>query len=135
MRSSSILFALAAPILSLAAPARYLGKRAAADILVFREFPTFSCLMCTLQHPYPSSEFADVLEQLESTFYQQALSKFKSSDFTAAGFISSQIPMEQFTTIQADEATHSSVLQVLFFFFLFFTPFSIQLTQCSFSLL
>lgn len=91
MRSSSILFALAAPILSLAAPARYLGKRAAADILVF--------------------QFADVLEQLESTFYQQALSKFKSSDFTAAGFISSQIPMEQFTTIQADEATHSSVLQ------------------------
>jgi hypothetical protein len=34
-----VLFALAAPLLASAAPARFLGKRAAADILVFREFP------------------------------------------------------------------------------------------------
>jgi hypothetical protein len=59
-----------------------------------------------------STEFADVLEQLESAFYCQALAKFKSSDFTAAGFSSSQIPIEQFKTIQVDEATHSTVLQV-----------------------
>jgi len=91
MRYCSILFALAAPLLVSAAPTHFLGKRAAADILVF--------------------QFADVLEQLESTFYQQALAKFHDSDFTAAGFSSSQIPVEQLTTIQGDEATHSSVLQ------------------------
>ena len=58
------------------------------------------------------AEFADVLEQLESEFYKQALAKFKENDFTAAGFSSSQVAVEQFTTIQCDEATHSTVLQV-----------------------
>jgi hypothetical protein len=38
MRYSSVIFALAAPLLASAAPARFLGKRAAADVLVFREF-------------------------------------------------------------------------------------------------
>jgi hypothetical protein len=88
--SSLIAFAAAsAPLLVSAAPV--ITKRAAADILVFK--------------------FADVLEQLEATFYQQALSKFKDNDFAAAGFPSSQVPIEQFTTIQLDEATHSTVLQ------------------------
>jgi hypothetical protein len=91
MRYSSAFLALAAPLLASAAPARFYGKRADSDILVFK--------------------FADVLEQLESTFYQQAIAKFKDADFTAAGFPSSQIPIEQFQSIQADEATHSVVLQ------------------------
>ncbi|KAK0473554.1 hypothetical protein IW261DRAFT_1657365, partial [Armillaria novae-zelandiae] len=39
-------------------------------------------------------EFANVLEQLESSFYQTALSKFQASDFTAAGFVSPSVPME-----------------------------------------
>jgi len=56
-------------------------------------------------------KFADVLEQLESTFYQTALSKFQESDFTSAGFVSPQIPIEQFSTIQKDESTHSATLQ------------------------
>ncbi|RDB19544.1 hypothetical protein Hypma_013384 [Hypsizygus marmoreus] len=91
MRYSSALFALAAPLLASAAPARFYGKRAATDILVFK--------------------FADVLEQLESAFYQQAIAKFTDADFTNAGFPSSQIAVEQFKSIQADEATHSVVLQ------------------------
>jgi len=67
-------------------------KRAAAsDILVF--------------------QFADVLEQLESAFYTQALSQFQTSDFTSAGFSSAQLAIEQLTVIQSDESTHSSVLQ------------------------
>jgi len=74
----------------------------------------------------PLSEFADVLEQLESTFYQQALAKFHDSDFTSAGFPSSQIPIEQLTIIQADEATHSSTLQVHLYFITF-----VRLTQYS----
>ncbi|KAF9464258.1 ferritin-like domain-containing protein [Collybia nuda] len=91
MRYSLSFLALAAPLLASAAPAQFLGKRAASDILVFK--------------------FADVLEQLESSFYQQAIAKFQDADFTAAGFPSSQIPIEQFKSIQADEATHSTVLQ------------------------
>lgn len=92
--SSSLIALVAAfPALISAAPAsRFYSKRAAAaDILVFK--------------------FADVLEQLESEFYKQALAKFKDNDFTAAGFSSSQVAVEQFTTIQCDEATHSTVLQ------------------------
>jgi len=91
MRYSSALFALAAPLLVSAAPARFYGKRAASDVLVFK--------------------FADVLEQLESSFYQQAIAKFTAADFTNAGFPSSQIPIEQFQSIQADEAAHSVALQ------------------------
>ncbi|KAJ8453770.1 hypothetical protein ONZ45_g19578 [Pleurotus djamor] len=89
MRYSSFL-ALAASALVSAAPARF-SKRADADILVFK--------------------FADVLEQLESQFYAQALAKFQDQDFITAGFASSQVPIEQFKNIQQDEATHSVVLQ------------------------
>jgi rubrerythrin len=88
---SSVFFALSAPLLALAAPARFYTKRAASDILVFK--------------------FADVLEQLESNFYQQALAKFQDADFQAAGYTSSQIPIEQFKSIASDEAAHSTVLQ------------------------
>lgn len=90
MRYSTSILALVAPLLVSAAPAR-LSKRAAADVLVFK--------------------FADVLEQLETAFYTQALAKFTESDFTAAGFSSPQIAIQQFTNIQADESTHSTVLQ------------------------
>jgi len=92
--SSSLIALVAAfPALVSAAPAsRFYSKRAAAaDILVFK--------------------FADVLEQLESQFYKQALATFKDNDFTAAGFSSSQVAVQQFTTIQCDEATHSTALQ------------------------
>ncbi|EDR05013.1 uncharacterized protein LACBIDRAFT_330070 [Laccaria bicolor S238N-H82] len=90
---SSLFIALtaSAPLLVSAAPSRLTRRAAASDVLVFK--------------------FADVLEQLESAFYCQALKKFQSSDFTAAGFSSSLIPIEQFKTIQVDEATHSTVLQ------------------------
>ncbi|PPQ82159.1 hypothetical protein CVT25_015137 [Psilocybe cyanescens] len=93
MQFTSSFVALVAAALVSAAPTRFYGKRAAgaSDILVFK--------------------FADVLEQLESSFYSQALSKFQGSDFQSAGFTSSQIAIEQFKSIQADEATHSTVLQ------------------------
>ncbi|KAI0069195.1 hypothetical protein BV25DRAFT_113979 [Artomyces pyxidatus] len=56
-------------------------------------------------------QFANVLEQLETQFYQQALQKFQASDFTAAGFTSAQLPVEQFTAIASDESTHQTILQ------------------------
>jgi hypothetical protein len=110
MHYSPILFVLAAPLLVFASPARFLGKRAAVDILVLREFPN-QFLACVLFEPR-LSEFAEVLENLESTFYQQALSKFQDSDFTSAGFLSSLLPVEQFKVIQADEDAHAKALQV-----------------------
>ena len=61
--------------------------------------------------PICHAEFADVLEQLESTFYSQALSKFQDTDFTGAGFADAQVPIQQFASIQRDEATHSAQLQ------------------------
>ncbi|KII95999.1 hypothetical protein PLICRDRAFT_48922 [Plicaturopsis crispa FD-325 SS-3] len=89
MFSASFL-ALALPLLAAAAPTR-LNKRAAADLVVLK--------------------FANVLEQLETTFYSQALSKFVETDFVSAGFSSAQIPIQQFTVIQSDESTHTSVLE------------------------
>lgn len=56
-------------------------------------------------------QFANVLEQLESTFYAQALQKFNQSDFTAAGFASAQVPLQQFQAIFKDESTHTTTLQ------------------------
>lgn len=56
-------------------------------------------------------QFANVLEQLESTFYAQALQKFNQSDFTAAGFASAQVPLQQFQAIFEDEFTHTTTLQ------------------------
>lgn len=95
MHFSTSLIALVAafPGLISAAPARFYGKRnaGASDILVFK--------------------FADVLEQLEATFYTQALAKFQDSDFVTAGFPSPQVAIEQLSQIQADESTHSTVLQ------------------------
>lgn len=66
----------------------------------------------TFTRSLPHTEFADVLEQLESSFYSEALSKFQESDFTAAGFPNAQLAIEQFVSIQSDEATHSDVLEV-----------------------
>lgn len=58
------------------------------------------------------AEFAGVLEDLESQFYSQALSKFQVSDFTAAGFSDPNIPIQQFTAIGSDESTHLTTIQV-----------------------
>jgi len=74
-----------------------------------------------------SAEFADVLEQLESEFYKQALAKFKDNDFAAAGFSSSQVATEQLSIIQCDEATHSTVLQVRNLDPLFIVPIELLL--------
>lgn len=52
-----------------------------------------------------------MLEQLETQFYSQALQKFQTSDFTAAGFSDANVPIQQFTNIQSDESTHTSILE------------------------
>lgn len=77
-----------------------------------------------------AAEFADVLEQFESQFYQQALQKFQTSDFTSAGFVDAQVPVQQFTQIQLDESTHQTVLEVRLFVFFAEMP-QIYCGQCS----
>ncbi|KAN0097813.1 Ferritin-like domain containing protein [Tylopilus felleus] len=54
---------------------------------------------------------ANVLEQLESAFYTQALQRFNVSSFEAAGYASSQIPIQQFQAVASDESTHAITLQ------------------------
>lgn len=56
-------------------------------------------------------QFAFVLEQLETQFYQQAIQKYQPQDFTNAGYSSADVAVEQLKQIQSDEATHTSVLQ------------------------
>ncbi|EJD00858.1 uncharacterized protein FOMMEDRAFT_110235 [Fomitiporia mediterranea MF3/22] len=56
-------------------------------------------------------KFANVLEQLETEFYTQALQKFQTSDFTTAGFSDASVPIQQFTNIMSDESTHTTVLE------------------------
>ncbi|KAI0698882.1 ferritin-like domain-containing protein [Cytidiella melzeri] len=87
--SASVAAALVAPVLVSALPVR----RAADpnDILVL--------------------QFANVLEQLETQFYTQALQKFVAEDFITAGFADPTIPIQQFTSIQNDEATHTTILE------------------------
>ncbi|KAI0356692.1 hypothetical protein OH77DRAFT_226148 [Trametes cingulata] len=89
MPSIASILALAAPLMVYGAPLR--RDPNPTDILVLK--------------------FADVLEQFESTFYSQALQKFQSSDFTAAGFVDAQVPVQQFTQIQGDEASHATILE------------------------
>lgn len=89
MRSTSIVAVLASSLLASARPIR--SRDAAANVLVF--------------------QFAQVLNQLESSFYSQALSKFSDSDFTAAGFSSSQMVTQLLPQIKSDEDAHIEALQ------------------------
>lgn len=90
MRYSTLFAFVSSPLFALAAPMKYPRAASANDITVLK--------------------FANVLEQLETEFYKQALAKFKESDFTAAGFVSASVPVQQFTSIATDEATHTSTL-------------------------
>ncbi|KAH9962381.1 ferritin-like domain-containing protein [Russula dissimulans] len=58
-------------------------------------------------------QFALTLENMENAFYTQALGKFQTSDFSNAGFSSSQIAIEEITAISTDEASHVSALEAI----------------------
>lgn len=121
MRSIASIIVLAAPLFVAAAPWK---RDAATDLAVLGTFSLSLSFFLFLFRvfdrndirpaltPIASTAFADVLEQLESTFYSQALAKFNAGDFTAAGFPNAQLAIEQFVSIQSDEATHSLGLQV-----------------------
>jgi len=56
-------------------------------------------------------KFALALNQLESAFYDEALTKFKAADFLTAGFSAAEIPLEQYKTVSTDEKAHIAFLQ------------------------
>jgi len=51
-------------------------------------------------------EFAELLEQLESNFYTQALNKFQPEDFTAAGITVPDVAIQNFQDILSHETAH-----------------------------
>jgi hypothetical protein len=94
MRFSSLLaLAGALPAVVNAAPVLQPPQPTDSDALVLSEL--FPSLISTT-HSHSPPEFAVVLNQLELSFYTQALAKFNDSDFSAAGFTMSDIPKEAF---------------------------------------
>ncbi len=57
-------------------------------------------------------EFAHVLELFEATFYTQALTQFQEQDFIEAGFQVAEVAVQQFESIQIDESSHVTILEV-----------------------
>jgi hypothetical protein len=93
MRFSSLFVAAAAPFLVVAAPVKWTRSQAAqtdANIIVL--------------------QFAELLEQLETEFYTQALSKFVAADFTTAGISVPEIAIQNFQSIQSHEAAHVKII-------------------------
>lgn len=110
MRLSASFVTLAASLMVSALPMRRQTAASSTDVLVLRKWD--SCPILGTPRLILVAEFADVLEQMESEFYSQALAKFQASDFTAAGFSDVEVAIQQFTAIQLDESTHDTVLQV-----------------------
>lgn len=92
MRTSTSLIALSAPLFASAAPL-FARTASANDILVFRAF--LRVILYNASVTEPLAEFAHVLEQLETQFYQAAIAKFQVADFIAAGYSSAEVAVEQ----------------------------------------
>lgn len=89
MRFSTVATALVAPLLVSAVPMKI--KRASeTDILVLR--------------------FAEVLERLETQFYQEAIDKFVEQDFIDAGFPLADVAIQNFQSILEHESAHTDFL-------------------------
>jgi hypothetical protein len=56
-------------------------------------------------------QFAFVLENFETQFYHQALNTFQPSDYSNAGFMSSEIVIEEITIIESDESVHVTAIE------------------------
>ncbi|KIM25177.1 hypothetical protein M408DRAFT_220890 [Serendipita vermifera MAFF 305830] len=90
MRFSVALIAAAAPFMAMAAPVKV--TRAVSDT-------TIAVL-----------KFAELLEQLETEFYKQALAKFTPQDFTTAGISVADVAIQNFQAILEHETAHVAVL-------------------------
>jgi hypothetical protein len=90
MRFTTALFLAATPLLASAHPLKVTRAVSAATVTVLK--------------------FAELLEQLETQFYTQALAKFKPEDFTAAGITIPDVAIQGFQEILAHESSHVAVL-------------------------
>jgi len=90
MRFSLALVAAVAPLMAMAAPLKV--TRAVSDT-------TIAVL-----------KFAELLEQLETEFYTQALAKFQPQDFTTAGISVPDVAIQNFQSILEHEKAHVLVL-------------------------
>jgi len=91
-------FALAAPLLVSAAPARFRRQ---------------SSLTPAEQQDLTVLNFANVLNQLELNFYQQVGTTFSQSDITSAGFPNAQLLQQQVQNIVTDESNHINAFESL----------------------
>ena len=107
----SLLAVAVAPVAVSAAPFRRNIDNGTATALGTYQFCRLMALVMDSSNLL-SPVFAQLLEQLEANFYQQALTKFQPSDFTSAGFTSSSIPIQELTAIGSNEATHVNALGV-----------------------
>jgi len=90
MRFSAPLIALAASLMANASPIKVTRAVSNTTIAVLK--------------------FAELLEQLESQFYKQALNKFQPADFTAAGITVPDVAIQNFQDILAHETAHVAIL-------------------------
>jgi hypothetical protein len=90
MRFTTALVLAATPLLVAAHPLKVTRAVSAATVTVLK--------------------FAEILEQLETQFYTQALAKFKPQDFVAAGFTVPDVAIQGFQEILSHESSHVAVL-------------------------
>ena len=124
LSTASLLSVVVAPFAVSAAPFRRSTDNGTLNFLrelQFRRWIVFATIDTIL-----SLEYANVIEQLESSFYSAVLAQFNDSDYTDAGFFSATIPIQELTAIQSDEAAHVTALQVRINFrsYFFFAPLS-----------
>ena len=107
MRFFTLAAALVAPLLVSAAPTKH--KRASdVDITVLSAYhPYQEHLHLLIPLCFSYIEFAEILEQLETEFYKQALAKFVPKDFTDAGITLPEIAIQGFQSIFAHEGAHT----------------------------
>jgi len=112
MRFSTVisLACSALPLAVNAAPLLQTRQLNETDTLVLRQLYPLSLSPRLRISAHSSLEFAEVLNQLESQFYVQALEKFQDSDFSAAGFSVVDVPKEVFKYAHPSSLTalHSS---------------------------
>lgn len=81
----------ARPALPSRTTAEFVSPSVASDLAVLSKCLERTCdLVSDLL-----TEFADVLERIETSFYTQVQQIFTDADFTEAGFVSAQVPSEQ----------------------------------------
>lgn len=107
MRFSVPLIALAASLTANASPIKVTRDVSATTVTVLSTYNVFSNTHCPSTDSVPIVvEFAEILEQLETQFYTQALAKFQPSDFTAAGISVPDVAIQNFQDILAHETAH-----------------------------